>query len=186
MNYLELQKIQSKKILIGFVIIFVSLIGLITGGVISFQENIELLGISLITIASIEFILSIVISIKYIKKTNKEIRYALYDYFKNEFTKYDGNRIFKSIKGEQVIFNEDSFYIENTGDRIADYWSEIVISDVIRNVDEAVRIRVYKDDEYVTYAKAKANGTPENNTIAFRHPLQKKKCLHVIKVSLSG
>ena len=60
-----------------------------------------------------------------------------------------------------------SFYIENTGDRIADYWSEIVVSDVIKNVDEAVRIRVYKDDEYVTYAKAKANGTPENNTVAF-------------------
>jgi len=113
MNYIDLQKIQSKKVLIGSVIFFVSLIGLISGGVISIQENIELLGISLITIASIEFILSIVISIKYIKKTNKEIRYALYDYFKNEFTKYDGNRIFKSIKGEQVIFNEDSFYIEN-------------------------------------------------------------------------
>ena len=60
-----------------------------------------------------------------------------------------------------------SFYIENTGDRITDYWSEIVVSDVIKNVDEAVRIRVYKDDEYVTYAKAKANGTPENNTVAF-------------------
>jgi hypothetical protein len=60
-----------------------------------------------------------------------------------------------------------SFYIENTGDRIADYWSEVVISDVIRNVDEAVRIRVYKDDQYVTYAKARPTGAPENNTVAF-------------------
>ena len=60
-----------------------------------------------------------------------------------------------------------SFYIENTGDRISDYWSEIVISDVIRNVDEAVRIRVYKDDQYVTYAKARPTGAPENNTVAF-------------------
>ena len=60
-----------------------------------------------------------------------------------------------------------SFYIENTGDRITDYWSEIVVSDVIKDVDEAVRIRVYKDDQYVTYAKAKADGTPEKNTEAF-------------------
>jgi len=60
-----------------------------------------------------------------------------------------------------------SFYMENTGDRITDYWSEIVVSDVIKNVDEAVRIRVYKDDQYVTYAKAKPNGLPENNTVAF-------------------
>ena len=60
-----------------------------------------------------------------------------------------------------------SFYIENTGDRISDYWSEIVISDVIRNVDEAVRIRVYKDDQYVTYAKSRPTGAPENNTVAF-------------------
>ena len=41
------------------------------------------------------------------------------------------------------------------------------VSDVIKNVDEAVRIRVYKDDQFVTYAKAKANGAPEKNTIAF-------------------
>lgn len=60
-----------------------------------------------------------------------------------------------------------SFYIENTGDRITDYWSEIVVSDVIKNVDEAVRIRVYKEDQYVTYAKSKADGTPEKNTVAF-------------------
>ena len=60
-----------------------------------------------------------------------------------------------------------SFYIENTGDRITDYWSEIEVSDVIKNVDEAVRVRVYKNEQYVTYAKSKANGAPEKNTIAF-------------------
>jgi len=60
-----------------------------------------------------------------------------------------------------------SFYIENTGDRITDYWSEIEVSDVIKNVDEAVRVRVYKNEQYVTYAKPKANGAPERNTVAF-------------------
>ena len=49
----------------------------------------------------------------------------------------------------------------------ADYWTELVISDVIKNVDEAVRIRIYKNDQFVTYAKAKKDGTPEKNTVPF-------------------
>ena len=60
-----------------------------------------------------------------------------------------------------------SFYIENVGDLESDYWSEVVISDVIKNVDEAVRVRIYKDDSYVTYAKPKRNGTPEKNAEPF-------------------
>ncbi len=83
-----------------------------------------------------------------------------YRWLPDDLYEYEG-----SHNGENYLAY--SFYIENTGDRITDYWSEIVVSDVIKNVDEAVRIRVYKDDEYVTYAKAKANGTPENNTVAF-------------------
>jgi hypothetical protein len=58
--------------------------------------------------------------------------------------------------------------IENQGDEVSDYWYEIVIDDVIRNVDEAVRIRVYKDDKVVTYAKkSAATGQPEKDTVAF-------------------
>ena len=60
-----------------------------------------------------------------------------------------------------------TFYIENQGDLTTDYWSEIVIDDVIKNVDEAVRIRVYLNDEEVTYAKAAYDGSPEPNTIPF-------------------
>ncbi len=60
-----------------------------------------------------------------------------------------------------------TFYIENLGEEIADYWSEIVIDDVIMNVDEAIRIRVYKDLEEITYAKISRNGTPEPGTVAF-------------------
>ena len=60
-----------------------------------------------------------------------------------------------------------TFYVENIGDKISDYWSEILIDDVIKNVDQVVRVRVYKNDEYVTYAKASAFGTPEKNTVAF-------------------
>ena len=83
-----------------------------------------------------------------------------YRWLPDDLYNYEG-----SHNGENYLAY--SFYIENTGDRITDYWSEIVVSDVIRNVDEAVRIRVYKDEQYVTYAKPRANGAPENNTIAF-------------------
>ena len=61
-----------------------------------------------------------------------------------------------------------TFYVENTGTDVSDYWNEVVIEDVIKNVDEAVRIRIYKNGEYVTYAKLGANGQPEPNTVAFQ------------------
>lgn len=60
-----------------------------------------------------------------------------------------------------------SFYVENIGDTIADYWSEIIVDDVIKNVDEAVRIRIYKNDDYVTYAKLSNTGAPEKETTPF-------------------
>ena len=61
-----------------------------------------------------------------------------------------------------------TFYIENQGEEVADYWSEVVIEDVIKNVDDAVRVRIYKNDEYVTYAKMGSEGVPEPNTVAFQ------------------
>lgn len=60
-----------------------------------------------------------------------------------------------------------TFYIENLGSQTEDYWTELVIDDVIKNVDEAVRIRVYKDGQEVTYAKRSPNGNVEPNTVPF-------------------
>jgi len=60
-----------------------------------------------------------------------------------------------------------TFYVENTGNDIADYYSEIVIDDVIKNVDEAVRIRVYRNDVETTYAKKALNEEAEENTTPF-------------------
>lgn len=60
-----------------------------------------------------------------------------------------------------------SFYIENVKDKVVDYWSEIVVDDAIRNLDEAVRIRVYKNDQFVTYAKVSNTGSPEKETTPF-------------------
>ncbi len=60
-----------------------------------------------------------------------------------------------------------TFYIENTGEAATDYYSEILIDDVIKNVDEAVRIKVYKNGESITYAKESASGDPEEGTVPF-------------------
>ena len=60
-----------------------------------------------------------------------------------------------------------TFYIENTGTDTSDYWSQVIIDDVIKNVDTAVRIRLYKNGEYVTYAKLGLNGQPERDTVPF-------------------
>lgn len=60
-----------------------------------------------------------------------------------------------------------TFYIENTGTQVSDYWTELVIDDVIKNVDEAVRIRVYRNGQSITYAKMSSNGTTEPDTVPF-------------------
>ena len=62
-----------------------------------------------------------------------------------------------------------TFYVENRGKQTFDYWYEVILDDVIKNVDEAIRIRIYKNGEAKTYAKKNhlSNG-PETGTIAFK------------------
>ena len=60
-----------------------------------------------------------------------------------------------------------TFYIENTGDEIAGYTREVIIDDVIKNVDAAIRVRIYKNGEYQTYAKLSSEGEVESNTVPF-------------------
>lgn len=60
-----------------------------------------------------------------------------------------------------------TFYLLNIGSETVNYWYHIDIIDVIKNVDEAVRIKVYHNGEAVTYAKASANGTAEAGTVTF-------------------
>lgn len=90
------------------------------------------------------------------------------DYFDNISYKW----LPENLDDENSSHNGDNyvaytFYIENTGEDISDYWAEIIIDDVIKNVDEAIRIRVYKNGQYVTYAKADINGNPEKETVPF-------------------
>ena len=62
-----------------------------------------------------------------------------------------------------------TFYIENVGDENIHYWYRIYIDDVVKNVDEAIRVAVYLNGEKTVYAKANSRtGAPEENTVAFK------------------
>jgi len=63
-----------------------------------------------------------------------------------------------SHNGENYIAY--SFYVENRGSQNLHYWYEFVIDDVIKNVDEAIRVMVYQNGEKEVYAKK--NGLSNN------------------------
>lgn len=61
-----------------------------------------------------------------------------------------------------------TFYIENKGSDPINYWYQILIDDVIKNVDKAIRVMVYRNDERTIYAKPnEATGEPEEGTKKF-------------------
>ena len=62
-----------------------------------------------------------------------------------------------------------TFYAENQGREVINYWRTIKIDDVIKNADEAVRVKVIKDGVETTYAKLnKTTGQPEEGTTPFK------------------
>lgn len=83
-----------------------------------------------------------------------------YKWLPKDLNDYEG-----SHNGENYLAY--SFYIENMGENTIDYYNEIIIDDVIKNVDDAIRIRVYFNGEETTYAKMSARGVPENGTVPF-------------------
>ena len=61
-----------------------------------------------------------------------------------------------------------TFYLENEGPEVMNYWMEGAIDDVIRNVDEAVRIMVFLNGEKKIYAKKNSlTGKAEEGTEMF-------------------
>ncbi len=79
-----------------------------------------------------------------------------------DLTKYEGTH-----NGDNYMAY--SFYIENQGSEVLNYWYEVEMLDVIKNVDEAVRIMIINNDDKKIYAKANPlDGTPEDGTIAFK------------------
>lgn len=62
-----------------------------------------------------------------------------------------------------------TFYVENQGSEEQNYWYEIVMKDVIKDVDEAVRVMIYLNGEKTVYAKISSiTGEAEEGTIPFR------------------
>ena len=61
-----------------------------------------------------------------------------------------------------------TFYLENKGAEIVNYWYEVKIDEVIKNVDEAVRIAIYRNGERTIYAKPNSRtGEAEDGTTKF-------------------
>ena len=54
-----------------------------------------------------------------------------------------------------------TFYLENQGKKTVNYWYEVEIDDVIKNVDEAVRIMVFRNGVKTVYAKINADTLKE-------------------------
>ncbi len=61
-----------------------------------------------------------------------------------------------------------TFYLENKGSDTINYWYEILIDDVIKNVDRAIRVMVYRNGERTIYAKPnETTGEAEEGTVKF-------------------
>ena len=61
-----------------------------------------------------------------------------------------------------------TFYIANEGDEVLNYWMEVYIDDVIKNVDNAIRIMIYQNGERTVYAKRNSiTGEIETGTEPF-------------------
>lgn len=62
-----------------------------------------------------------------------------------------------------------SFYLENKGEETINYWYSVTIDDIIKNVDDAVRVMIYVNDERAVYAKkSPITGEAEPDTTEFR------------------
>ena len=62
-----------------------------------------------------------------------------------------------------------TFYSENMGQDTINYWTTIKIDDVVKNVDEAIRVMVFKNGNKVIYAKNNSEtNQPEPNTEPFK------------------
>lgn len=60
-----------------------------------------------------------------------------------------------------------TFFVENQGSSTVNYWYTILVDDVIKNVDNAIRVMLYQNGERKIYAKPTTSGNAEPNTIAF-------------------
>ena len=66
-----------------------------------------------------------------------------------------------------------TFFVKNTSDDDLDYMTEINILSVVKKVDEAIRVAIYKNGEKTIYAKRNSEtNKPEENTEEFASSTQ--------------
>ena len=71
-----------------------------------------------------------------------------------------------------------TFYAENMGQETINYWARIDIDDVIKNVDKAIRIMVYRNGERTIYARPnERTGEAEKETVTEKFYSDTEVCL---------
>lgn len=89
-----------------------------------------------------------------VKETTRKLTASKIDFMDNisiNWIPKNVNSIDGSHNGDNYIAY--TFYLENTGALSVDYWYAVIIDDVIRNVDEAIRVMVFQNDVKTVYAK---------------------------------
>ena len=117
----------------------------------------------------------------------KEVKRKLYadeiDFMDNISIKWlpddiDSDKYEGSHNGDNYIAY--TFYLGNTGVQTVNYWYEVVIDDVIKNVDEAVRIMIFRNGEKTVYAKLNGDTKKEEEGTKAFYDNDKSSVEHIV------
>lgn len=104
------------------------------------------------------------------KKPQQKLQAETVDFFTNIAQSWLPENIDSEAEGSHNGTNyiAYTFYVENRSDNTMNYWYEVVLDDVIKNVDEALRVMIILNGERTVYAKVNSTTKePEPNTIPF-------------------
>lgn len=104
------------------------------------------------------------------KKAKQKLEAEKVDFFTNISQSWLPENIGDEAEGSHNGTNyiAHTFYLENRSDNTMDYWYEVVLDDVIKNVDEALRVMIILNGEKTIYAKLNSTTKePEKDTKAF-------------------
>ena len=104
------------------------------------------------------------------KKAQQKLEAEKVDFFTNISQSWLPENIGDEAEGSHNGTNyiAYTFYIQNQSDNTMNYWYQVYMDDVIKNVDEALRVMIILNGEKTVYAKRnKSTNEPEPNTIPF-------------------
>ena len=107
---------------------------------------------------------------KEIKEERKILKATRVEFMDNISVKWLPNNLNEESDGSHNGDNylAYTFYLENKGSDPIDYWYSIMVDEVIRNVDRAIRVMVYKIEEIKINGKANRTSVePEEGTEKF-------------------